>query len=663
MGYYLDEVEVYLFNDGSNAYAYRALGCHLVKRGRAKAHRFAVWAPNAQGVSVVGDFNNWDASAYPMNMIGDTGVWQTHIPNLENGFNYKFAITTNSGNLQLKADPFAFSSELRPGSASRICNLSGYKWKDARWLRKRRNTPPYDRPINIYEMHLGSWRGEKNYRDIAEDLAQYAADMGYTHVEFMPLAEYPLDMSWGYQITGYFSATARYGSPQDLMYLIDTLHQAGIGVIMDWVPGHFPRDEYGLRRFDGTPCYEHPDPAIAESQWGTLQFDYGRGEVRSFLLSNAMFWLDVFHVDGLRADAVSSMLYLNYCKEGERARNRFGGEENLEAISFIKKCSELIFRDFPNTLFCAEEATSFPLVTRPTHAGGLGFNYKWSMGWMHDTLEYMALDPLARKHHHNLVTFSMYYSFSENFILSISHDEVVHGKKSLLDKMSGDYWQKFANMRLFMAFMMAHPGKKLIFMGAEIGQFIEWRYYEPLEWKLLAYDAHRQLQHFFKTINHYYLKHPSLYELEDSWAGFEWLSVDDHTHSILALARHARATDNGPGEMLCAIFNFTPVVREGYRIGVPRAGYYTEALNTDAKEFGGSGVVNKDRIVSQPIPWNNRAESIALTLPPLGAVFLWYKPLSQAALAARTQAKDKISLLGSAPKNAYASADGLAGVK
>lgn len=630
MGYYLEEVETYLFNSGSNAYTYRILGCHKVTDEGKTAHRFATWAPRAHSVSVIGDFNNWNPKANPMTRHGSSGIWQTHIADLQDGDLYKYAITTAKNKVIYKADPFANAAELRPGSASKIWSLEGYSWKDQTWQKAQQEYHPYDKPISIYEVHIGSWCDKQNYREIANELAPYVKNMGYTHVELMPIAEYPYDASWGYQVTGYFATTARYGTPQDFMYFVDTMHKEGIGVILDWVPAHFPRDDFGLRLYDGSACFEHPNPLRGEHpDWGTMIFDYSRGEVVSFLMSSAVFWLDVFHIDGLRTDAVSSMLYLDYSrKDGEWLPNQHGGKENLDAIEFLRKTSEIIFRDFPGTLFCAEESTSWPLITKPAYIGGVGFNYKWNMGWMHDMLEYMSMDPIYRKHHHGKLTFSMFYAFSENYILPISHDEVVHGKKPLIDKMFGSYEQKFASMRTFLAFMFAHPGKKLMFMGAEIGEFIEWRYYEPLEWHLLENETHHKLQDYVRALNKLYKAHPALYEIDDSWDGFEWLNVEDDANSIIALARHAKPSGGMPGEMICCIFNFTPVYHENYRLGVSKPGCYQMLLQTDDTKYGGNGVKNTLK-KSEPIAWNGRKESITLRVPPLSAQYFVYRSFTE----------------------------------
>lgn len=631
MNHPIDPVAVYLFNEGKNGYAYRDMGSHLVEND---TYRFAVWAPHAKAVNLVGDFNGWSWTQHRMEPLGTTGVWQIEVGPLHPGTLYKYYILNTKGERFMRADPFAFASELRPGTASKVWNLSGYAWRDHTWMAKRKKTSVQDQPISIYEMHLGSWRGVKNYRAIVEELADYMVNMGYTHVELMPLSEYPLDMSWGYQVTGYYSITARYGNPQDLMYLIDVLHWHGIGVIMDWVPGHFPKDAHGLANYDGYPCFEHANPQMAETEWGTLQFDYAKGEVKSFLMSNAIFWLDQFHVDGLRVDAVSSMLYLGYCKAGaEGLKNEQGGVENLGAIAFFQHVSELIRRDFPNTLFCAEEATAFPNVTLPAAQHGLGFSHKWNMGWMHDILDYMELDAWDRRFHQDLLTFSLMYAFNERFILPISHDEVVHGKKSLLDKMSGDYEQKFASMRAFYAFMFSHPGKKLTFMGIEIGQFIEWRYHEPLEWKLLAYERHSQLQSCIRAINHMYREHPAFFQIENSWEGFEWLAMQDENSSILAFARISEKAGEtastsakaGEREYIVCIFNFTPITRQNYRIGVTKSGRYDVLLNTDDPAFGGRGEVQAQWVQSEAVAGERHENSIVMTLPGLSGIYLQYK--------------------------------------
>lgn len=613
----IDPVSAYLFNQGANAYAYRDLGCHRHADG---SWQFVVWAPHATAVSVLGDFNQWSPDTHQMEVFEETGLWQITISHLENGDLYKYYISDAEGQSYYRADPFAFYSELRPGTASRVWDLSGYHWYDKSWMNKRKKTSTYDKPVSIYEVHIGSWCEKNNYQSIAMELAAYVNKMGYTHVELMPLSEYPLDMSWGYQVTGYFSATARYGTPQDLMEMVDILHQHDIGVLLDWVPAHFPRDDHGLRNFDGQACFEYADTRLANTEWGTLQFDFGRGEVQSFLQSNAVFWLDYFHIDGLRVDAVSSMLYTNYCKEYQQPiYNKLGNYWNLEGVDFLKKLNAIITRDFPNVLFCAEEATTFPDVTKSVDDGGLGFTYKWNMGWMHDSLKYMQLESLARKHHQQLLTFPMVYAFHEHYILPISHDEVVHGKKSLLDKMSGIYEEKFSNMRAFYAYQYACPGKKLVFMGIEIGQFIEWRYNEPLEWQLLKYDKHRDLQTCVQTINHFYREHSAMYQNDENWDGFQWLSLEDNESSVIAFAR---ISEEIPKEIIVCVFNFTPVTRKNYRIGVPVSGLYTECLNTDAASFGGDDIKNERPIRSERVQSEECQHSICLTLPGLSAVYL-----------------------------------------
>ena len=625
-----------MFHEGSNAYSYRFLGCHAVE-GSPGCFGFAVWAPHARRVSLVGAWNDWQPGVDVMVNEG-SGIWLLEKSGLSVGALYKYAIESAEGEWLFKADPYAFYSELRPGTASRVWPLSGYAWQDDEWLARRRDCQPHRQPVSIYEMHLASWRGEMNYRQIAEQLVPYLVEMGYTHVEFLPLAEHPLDASWGYQVTGYFSATARYGTPQDLMYLVDQLHQAGIGCLMDWVPGHFPRDAFALRRFDGQPCYEYPDPERGEHpQWGTMVFNYEQAEVRSFLLSSAIFWLDQFHFDGLRADAVSSMIYLDYARPpGTGPRNRQGGRENFEAISLLKKCSQIIFQEFPGVLFCAEESTSFPQVTHPVSSGGLGFNFKWNMGWMHDMLDYMSLDPYFRSKNHSKLTFSMFYAFSENFLLPLSHDEVVHGKKSLLNRMPGDISAQFANMRVFLSYMFAHPGKKLMFMGAELGEFIEWRFYEPLEWFLLDYPNHLGLQHFIAQLNRFYRQHPALYQVEDSWEGFSWLNVEDADHSVISLLRRSAEGE----EILVCVFNFTPVAWEAYRLGVPLPGHYRQVFSTNDAAYAGTAAFANGELASTAHAWNQQPHSIEVKLPPLSGLYFSYRPFSareQALREARQQ--------------------------
>ncbi|MBO8137598.1 MAG: 1,4-alpha-glucan branching protein GlgB [Desulfotomaculum sp.] len=621
----ITEYNQYLFNEGTHYFSYKKLGAHLTICNDIPGVQFSVWAPNARNVRVVGDFNNWDGSNHSMKKLGLSGIWSLFIPEAQKGDLYKYEIHTCQGKVLLKSDPYAFYSELRPRTASVVYPLKGYSWSDGKWQKSKTITSIYEQPILIYELHLGSWkRGEKNdflsCIELADQLINYVKKMGYTHIELLPILEHPYDGSWGYQVTGYYSVTSRYGCPHDFMYFVDKCHQNGIGVILDWVPGHFCNDQHGLRRFDGTPLYESSNYKKSENkEWGTTNFDFSRPEVWSFLISNALFWLDVYHVDGLRVDAVSNMLYLDYGKEdGEWVPNDYGGKENIEAINFLRKLNEVVFHYFPHTLMLAEESTQWPQVTKPTYVDGLGFNYKWNMGWMNDILSYMKKDPVYRRWHHNELTFSIMYSFSENFVLPISHDEVVHGKKSLLDKMPGDYWQKFANLRTLYAYMIAHPGKKLIFMGAEFGQFIEWRYDQSLDWHLLDYEMHQKLQHFFCVLNYFYRREKSLWELDNNWTGFQWIDPHDSTQSIITFMRRAKKSD----DFLIVICNFTPVARHNYRIGVPYRAEYEEVFNSDLQIYGGSGVVNKGVLKASDDSWHNQPYCLEITIPPLAAVFI-----------------------------------------
>lgn len=625
----LDEYNIFLFHEGSHLYSYKLFGAHFITEDEARGVRFVVWAPNALRVSVVGDFNEWQGDQAIMKRSSDLGIWSIFIPDVKPGALYKYEILTSGGEVILKADPFAFYSEISPCTASKVWPLENFKWTDTLWREKQQKQESiYKRPVLIYEMHIGSWKHKADgsllgYRELADQVADYVSDMGYTHIELMPVVEHPYGGSWGYQATGYYAATSRYGTPQDFMYFIDKCHQKGIGVILDWVPGHFCKDSHGLWRFDGSPVYESGWPERGENwQWGTANFDFGRREIWSFLISNAMFWFDVFHIDGLRVDAVANMLYLDYGrKPGEWIANHYGGNGNLDAMAFLRTLHEAIFASFPQALMIAEESTAWPMVTWPTYVGGLGFNFKWNMGWMNDILRYMALDPIHRQWWHNLLTFSLMYAFSENYILPLSHDEVVHCKKSLLDKMPGDYWQKFANLRAFYGYMMAHPGKKLMFMGGEFGQFIEWNYERQLDWLLLDYDMHRKLHNYVKDLNHLYCGDKSFWQVDYDWRGFMWIDPNDHTQSIVSFIRVAEEKEN----YTIVICNFTPVVRHDYRIGVPDPGSYQEVFNSDWEQYGGSGQANRGLLATEDKAWHNQPYSLNLTIPPLAAIYL--KPL------------------------------------
>mgnify|MGYP003287511443 FL=1 len=611
------------FYGGTDSEAYRFLGAHRAQRGGEEGYLFRLWAPNAARVSVVGDFCGWDAGAYPM-ARNEHSLWERFIPGLKQFDTYKYAVTSARGKTVLKADPYAFHAETRPGTASKLYDLPPYRWGDGAWRAGRASAPVDRSPLNIYEVHLGSWRRRENgdfydYRSLAHDLADYVAGLGYNCIELMPVTEYPLDDSWGYQCTGYFAATSRYGTPKDFMYFIDHLHQKGVSVLLDWVPSHFCKDEHGLIDFDGTPCYEYADPLKREhAGWGTRVFDYGRGEVKSFLLSSAAFWLREFHVDGLRVDAVASMLYLDYGREnGAWARNRNGGRENLEAIDFLRALNKTAYAIDPNVLMVAEESTAWPLVTRPPQDGGLGFTLKWNMGWMNDMCHYLKLDPWFRQYHHKDITFSLMYAFSENFVLPISHDEVVHMKGSLRGKMPGDDWQQLAGVRAFTAYMLAHPGKKLTFMGAELGQWHEWDFASQLDWYLLENEENRKLHHFFKDINAFYLSQSPLWDIDFSWEGFEWLVADDNHNNVVVFLRRDRK-----GRELIAAVNFSPVAQGEYHFGVPPKKIYREVFTTDCPEYGGTGEwMNESPIAVRPIPSHGREQSVCVKLPPLGAAF------------------------------------------
>ena len=619
----MDEMQSYLFRQGNCAYAYQFMGAHPYRYG----YDFTVWAPNARAVSVVGDFNNWDVNANPMK--NDNGIWSARIKGVKQFASYKYAVLGQDGQLVMKADPYAFHGETRPNTASKTFDIRKYKWKDKKWMKARASFNSYRSPVSIYEVHLGSWKTDEEgrfytYERMADELVPYVKEMGFTHVELLPVMEHPFDGSWGYQVTGYFAANSRFGDPYGLMKLIDAFHNAGIGVILDWVPAHYPKDAHGLYHFDGGPTYESADWRRAENEsWGTAMFDFGRNEVRSFLKSSAVFWLEMFHADGLRVDAVSYMLYHDYCKEpGKWIPNKDGGRENYEAISLFHEINTIAYRDFPGIMISAEEATAYPKVTAPIHDGGLGFGYKWNMGWMHDVLDYMELDPIYRKYHHNKMTFSMMYAFSENYVLPFSHDEVVHGKKSMLDKMPGDIWQKFAGLRALLGYQYAHPGKKLLFMGAEFGQFIEWKELEQLDWLLLDYKMHPEMQNFTKKLNAFYKSNTPLYRVDDSWDGFTWCYADDADRSIFSFIR----SDDAGNKLLC-IFNFTPAFYGNYRVGIPKAGLVTEVFNSDSVEFGGSGKGNMGATKrTENLPCQNQPYSVELCVPPLSCMYFKFEP-------------------------------------
>ena len=618
-----NDVPLYLFHEGSNSNAYEYFGSH---RKNKNAVVFRVWAPDAKNVSVTGDFNDWSETENPMKPLKNSGgVWEAEIKNIKPYDMYKYCITAADGRTLMKCDPYGFHMETRPGTATKYYEIDDcYEWHDEKWVEGRNGKNIYESPVNIYEIHAGSWKQYDDgnfysYRALADSLVPYVKKMGYTHIEFMPLTEYPFDGSWGYQVTGYFAATSRYGEPKDLMYLVDKCHENGIGVILDWVPAHFPKDANGLYEFDGGPLYEYSDPRKGEHYgWGTRVFDFGKNEVRSFLMSSASFWLKKYHLDGIRIDAVASMLYLDYDrKDGEWVPNKNGGNENLEAVEFLQKLNENIIRDFPYAMMIAEESTSWPMVTKPVFSGGLGFNFKWNMGWMNDILRYFSLDGFFRKYNHDCITFSMFYAFSENFVLPISHDEVVHGKKSLIDKMPGSYDEKFAGVRAFLGYMMAHPGKKLMFMGQEFGQFIEWNYEKGLDWLLLDYPKHRALQNYFKKINEFYKANPAFWQIDYSWEGFSWISSDDKDNSVIAFRRI-----DEKGKEIIVVCNFTNVERCDYRIGIPKKGAYKIVFNSDDVEFGGEGKGNKGKLKTESINMHGFEQSISLDLPPMSAIYI-----------------------------------------
>ena len=630
--YLLSEFDLYLMGEGRHYDTYEKLGAHLKTVQEVRGVNFAVWAPSARRVSVVGDFNHWDGRVNVMRARGSSGIWELFVPELPEGAIYKYEIIGADGDmLPLKADPYAFRAELRPSTGSIVSNLDTYQWNDTKWMKERPQKNWFESPVSIYEVHLGAWRRvpEENnrwltYKELSDQLIPYVKNLGYSHIELLPIMEHPFDGSWGYQTLGYYAATSRYGSPADFMEFIDRCHNAGIGVLLDWTPAHFPRDGYGLAQFDGTHLYEHSDPRQgSQLDWGTLVYNYGRNEVRNYLISNALFWLDKYHIDGLRVDAVASMIYLDYSrKPGEWIPNKFGGRENLEAVDFLKRLNEITFERFPGILTIAEESTAWPSVSRPTYLGGLGFSMKWNMGWMNDTLKYFSANPIHRKYEHNKLTFSLIYAFTENFVLPFSHDEVVHGKNSLLHKMPGDMWQQFANLRLLYAYQYAHPGKKLLFMGEEFGQRQEFSEARSLDWHLLQWESHKGLQQLVGDLNKIYAAEPSLHEVDFDWPGFEWIDANDADNSIFCFARHGKK----PHDLMVVILNATPVLRGQYRVGVPQPGFYAETLNTDSAVYGGSNVGNLGGVRTEPIPHMGRPHSLTLTVPPLAGLFLKWTP-------------------------------------
>ena len=625
----LSDYDLHLLGEGSHLKLYEKMGAHRLTVDEVDGVHFAVWAPNARRISVVGDFNNWDGRKHPLRTLGGSGVWELFIPGLDEGALYKFEIKTQEGYVLIKGDPFALFMELRPRTASIVHDITGYPWADQRWMEERSQNNALEAPIALYEVHLDSWRRDPKegdrpltYREMAHELVEYVKDMGFTHIELLPLAEHPFDGSWGYQTTGYFAPTSRYGAPEDFMYFVDCCHRHNIGVLIDWVPAHFPKDAHALAWFDGTYLYEHADPRQREHpDWGTAIFNYGRNEVTNFLLSSALFWFEHYHIDGIRVDAVASMLYLDYSREESAwIPNRYGGRENLEAIEFLKQLNETIYAHFPGVLTVAEESTAWPGVSHPIYLGGLGFGLKWNMGWMNDVLSYMSKDPIHRKYHHDDLTFSLLYAFHENFVLALSHDEVVHGKRSLLSKMPGDMWQKFANLRLLYGFMYGHPGKKLLFMGGEIGQWDEWNHDRSLDWHLLQYEPHRKLQTFVRDLNHLYRSEPALYEVDFRPWGFEWIDCRDVESSIISFLRRGQ----DPDQVLLFVCNLTPVPQFQYRIGVPQPGFYREQINSDSELYGGSDLGNGGGLWADPVPWHGQPYSLNLTMPPLSVLI--FKP-------------------------------------
>uniref|UniRef100_B8HWK8 1,4-alpha-glucan branching enzyme GlgB n=1 Tax=Cyanothece sp. (strain PCC 7425 / ATCC 29141) TaxID=395961 RepID=B8HWK8_CYAP4 len=654
----LTEFDLHLYAEGNHHRIYEKLGAHPTEVDGVRGVYFAVWAPNARNVSVIGDFNLWDGRQHQMRK-GITGIWELFIPGLSPGEHYKYEIKNAAGHIYEKSDPFGFQQEVRPKTASIVTDLNTYQWQDREWMERRRHTDPLTQPVSVYEVHLGSWLHESadnppcsvdgqplaavpvadlkpgarflTYRELAERLIPYVKELGFTHIELLPIAEHPFDGSWGYQVVGYYACTSRYGTPQDFMYFVDQCHQNGIGVIIDWVPGHFPRDGHGLAFFDGTHLYEHADPRKGEhKEWGTLVFNYSRHEVSNYLIANVLFWMDKYHIDGIRVDAVASMLYLDYCrKPGEWVANEYGGRENIEAANFLRHLNSLLFSYFPGVLAIAEESTAWPMVSWPTYVGGLGFNLKWNMGWMHDILDYFHMDPWFRQFHQNNVTFSIWYHHSENFMLALSHDEVVHGKSNMLGKMPGDEWQKFANLRCLYGFMFAHPGKKTLFMSMEFGQWSEWNVWGDLEWHLLQFEPHQKLKQFIQTLNHLYRSQPALHALDLGQDGFEWIDCSDNRHSVVSFIRRSK----DPEDFVIVVCNFTPQPHSHYRVGVPESGFYTELLNSDSREYGGSNLGNLGGKWTQEWAFHNRPYSLDLCLPPLATlVFKLDRDKSQANL-------------------------------
>ncbi|PSB22377.1 1,4-alpha-glucan branching enzyme [filamentous cyanobacterium CCP2] len=644
----ITDFDIYLFAEGNHHRIYEKMGAHVAEVDGVKGVYFAVWAPNARNVSVLGDFNRWDGRHHQMR-VRNNGIWELFIPDVQYGAAYKYEIKNHHGHIYEKSDPYGFQQEVRPKTASLVADLNSYQWQDADWMEHRRHTEPLTQPISVYEVHLGSWmHGNADepaidadgnpvppvivadlkpgarfltYRELADKLIPYVKELGYTHLELLPIAEHPFDGSWGYQVTGYYAATSRFGTPQDLMYFIDKCHQNNIGVIVDWVPGHFPKDGHGLAFFDGTHLYEYPDPRKGEhKEWGTLVFDYGRNEVRNFLVANALFWFDKYHIDGIRVDAVASMLYLDYLRPaGEWIPNQYGGRENIEAADFLRQMNHVLFSYYPGALSIAEESTTWPMVSWPTYVGGLGFNLKWNMGWMHDMLDYFHMDPWFRQFHQNNVTFSIMYAFSENFMLALSHDEVVHGKSPMIGKMPGDEWQKFANLRALYTYMFTHPGKKTLFMSMEFGQWSEWNVWGDLEWELLNYEPHKQLKYFMSRLNDLYKSQPALFTQDFSYDGFEWIDCNDQRHSVVSFIRKAK---DDPEEFVVVVCNFTPQPHSHYRVGVPTQGFYTELFNSDSREYGGSNMGNLGGKWAEEWSFHNRPYSLDLCLPPLGVLVL-----------------------------------------